>query len=136
MTKIIGRVQPGLGNAGPNLKQRDVDKKIAAFLGVPGVFPGTLNVGIDTEYSELDNGEYEGFIEASDYNDREWIKLKRCKVNGLRCVLVRPKDHTWVEKFKKRIEIMSEVKLRDEFNLNDGDEITIEFQGDDDWWNK
>lgn len=135
MVKLIGKVSSGLGNASKNFKINNVDIEIAKFLGVRKVVLGTLNIMIQEEYGNYDNGEYGGFIEDSEYNGKEWIKLKRCKLNGFKGVIVRPLDHFYVEKFKKRVEIMSSKNLRDKFGLEDGDEVALEFQGNHNWWN-
>lgn len=132
MIKVTGRVASGLGNASRNLKS--IEKRVAALLGVPSIAEGTLNVLIDKEYSQLDNGIYDECIDAKDYNGREFVKIKRCKLNGFRCVIVRPFDHFHVYKFKRRIEVMSSERLRDKYNLADNDTVSLEFQGDDNWW--
>lgn len=134
MIEIKGKVLDGSGNASGNFQKGNIEKRIASFLGVPEITSGTLNVIIEMEYSSLDNGKYDDFIDAKEYNGREWIKIKRCKLNGFKCVIIRPYDHFHVDKFKKRIEIMSSERLRDKFNIADGDKVEIEFQGDDDWW--
>jgi CTP-dependent riboflavin kinase len=135
MVKLIGKVSSGLGNASKNFKINNVDIKIAKFLGVREVVPGTLNIMIQEEYRKYDNGKYGGFIEAVEYNGTEWIKLKLCKLNGFKSVIVRPLDHFDVDKFRKRVEIMSSENLRDKFGLEDGDEVALEFQGNHNWWN-
>ncbi len=134
MIKIKGRVAKGLGNACRNFQGTGVERRVAALLQVPIIYEGTLNVLTDQAYSDLDDGIYDDYIEAEDYNGREWVKIKRCRVNGFRCAIVRPLDHFEVEKFKRRIEAMSSERLRDKFDLADGDLVTLEFQGDDDWW--
>ena len=134
MIEIKGKVSIGAGNASGNFQKGNVENRIASFLGVPEITSGTLNVIIEMEYSSLDDGKYDDCIDAKEYNGREWIKLKRCKLNGFKCVIIRPYDHFHVDKFKKRIEIMSSERLREKFNIAVGDEVEIEFQGDDDWW--
>jgi CTP-dependent riboflavin kinase len=103
-------------------------------MGFEAIFPGTLNVQIETEYCVLDDGEYQLSIDAHEYSEREWVKLKRCKLNELKCAIIRPSDHFWVPKFKKRIEIVGQHHFRSELGLSDNSEVSIEFQGNDDWW--
>ena len=101
---------------------------------MPQIVPGTLNVEITECYAELGIKEYDEFLEAKDYNGKEYVKIKRCKVNGYSSAIVRPKEHFEFEKFRRRIEVMSSVKLRDQLNLVDGTEVTLQFDGDDAWW--
>ena len=121
MVRIHCQVASGLGNASGNFRQNNVDKKIAGMLGWKEMFPGTLNLLTEKPYADYDNGKYDGFIDASEYNGNEWIKIKRCKVNGFECAIIRPLDHFNVDKFKKRIEVISFKKLRNQLNLEDGD---------------
>lgn len=134
LIKTVGRIADGLGNASRNFKKGSVMRSIAKLLKVPRIEPGTLNVEIGKDFSELDDGEYDLCLKAVEYNGREWVKIKRCKVNGLQCVIVRPYDHFHVEKFKRRIEFMAPMNLRNKLNLQDCDEVSVEFQGDDCWW--
>jgi CTP-dependent riboflavin kinase len=136
MIRLTGTVRCGLGNASSNFKQGEVEPTVASLLGTDCVVPGTLNLEIEQEFKDIDDGRYDRELNACDYNGTEWVKIKRCKVNGIRCAIVRPLDHFNVEKFRCRIEIMSSVKLRDRLGLSDGSEVTIQLQGDNDWWNK
>ena len=94
---------------------------------------GSLNIELDEPYPINEN--YSEYIEAADYNGREWIKLIRCRFNGEKCIIVHPKDHDTVGTFKRRIELMSPHNLRKRFDLSDGDIVTVEVEGDEAWWN-
>jgi CTP-dependent riboflavin kinase len=135
MIRIRGKVKSGSGNASPNFRKGEVESSVAGFLEVPTVASGTLNVHIAQEYAALDNGVYDLELPPSKYNGREFVKIKKCKVNGVKCVILRAGDHFEVPKFRKRIEIMSHFKLRDHLGLVDGSAVELEFQGDDAWWN-
>ena len=134
MIEIQGVVKAGAGNAGPNFQQGTVELEAAKLLGVSAIVHGTLNVEISEEYSNLDDDKYDIEIPAKKYNGREFVKLKRCKINGYRSIIIRPADHFVVQKFRKRIEIMSDVVLRDLFSLDDEVEVAVQLQGDDAWW--
>jgi len=135
MIEIQGTVARGLGNAAANFQQGTVEVAVANLLSVSEIVHGTLNIEILQEYAMLDDGVYELHLPASDYNGREQVKIKRCKVNDFPCALIRPADHFVVPKFKRRIEIMSSVRLRDRFGLSDGSTVIVQFQGNDLWWN-
>ena len=114
------------------MRTKNVDKKIAKLMGFSQLHPGTLNIELYEPYPINEN--YSEYIEASDYNNREWIKLVRCLFKGEKCVIVHPKDHDVVGTFKKRIELMSSYNLRKKFNLLDGDIVEVEVEGDETWW--
>ena len=133
MKIINGIVALGAGNASRNFEC--IEERIRIGMGFESIASGTLNVGVNTEYCILDDGEYQLHIEAEHYNKREWVKLKRCKLKGHKCAIIRPADHFWVKKFKKRIEIVGQFNFRNTLGLNDGSEVTLEFQGDNAWWN-
>lgn len=135
MIEVKGTVTIGLGNATDNFQQGTVEPTVANLLSVSEIVHGTLNVEIQEKYAMLDDGEYDKELPASDYNGKEWVKIKRCKVNDFPCAIVRPADHFEVPKFKQRIEIMSSVRLRDRFGLSDGSTVIVQFQGNDLWWN-
>lgn len=135
MIEISGKVAAGLGNASGNFMQGNVEDSVAKLLNISTVTHGTLNIEIAKNYTYFDDEKYDIELSADQYNGKEFVKIKRCKVMGVQCAIVRPKDHFEVEKFNKRIEIMSAVKLREHLGLSDGTEVTIQFQGDDDWWN-
>ena len=136
MDELRGNVVSGLGNASRNFKAGSVESAIAELLGVEQIVSGTLNIIIPAAYSAVDNDEYDIILDASRYNGREWVKIKRCKVNDYRSAIVRPRDHFEVAKFRNRIEVMSSVNLRDELGLTDDAEVDVQLQGDENWWDE
>ena len=133
MKKLKGKVATGKNSSSKNLKKKDVDVKIAAQMGFTKLYPGTLNIELDKPYSIGE--DFDGFIEANEYNDKEWIKLLRCRLDGFKCIIVHPQDHDRVGTFKNRIELMSLYNLRKKCNLSDGDVVQVQVEGDDVWWN-
>jgi CTP-dependent riboflavin kinase len=136
MIEVHGIVAAGLGNAAGNFQQGGVEAAVANLLRVSGIAHGTLNVEIAQEYAVLDDGVYDVELPDSDYNGREHVKVKRCMVNGFPCAIVRPADHFVVEKFRRRIEVMSSVRLRDRLGLSDGSTVIVQFQGNQSWWDQ
>lgn len=131
MIILKGRVSKGWGNSSRNFKH--IEEKIAGVMGLPKLCSGTLNVEMDTPFPfiEKDRDVFEGFISKEEYNQRENIYLKRCRINELECLIIRPDDHFCVEKFKRRAEIMSPYKLRDKLNLKDNDFIEVEIKSNE-----
>lgn len=134
MRILKGKIATGKNSSSKNLKKKNVDTKIAAQMGFSTLCPGTLNIELDETYLIKDNYK-KGYIEEGEYNDKEWIKLARCRLNGVKCIIVHPQDHDTVGTFKKRIELMSPHNLRKKFNLSDGDYVEVEVEGDENWWN-
>ena len=135
MSEFCGKVSSGLGNASRNLKAGIVETAVAKLLCARRVEAGTLNIELSVEFKAIDDENYNLYLEPEDYNKREYVKIKKCKINGYPSVIVRPADHFNVEKFKRRIEIMSSVNLREHLDLSEGEVVRIQCQGDDAWWN-
>jgi len=133
MRILKGKIATGKNSSAKNLKKKNVDEKIAAQMGFSTLHPGTLNIELDETY--LIKYNYNGYIEKNEYNDRECIKLERCRLNGVKSIIVCPQDHNTVGTFKKRIELMSPHNLRKKFSLSDGDYVEVEVEGDENWWN-
>ena len=133
MRILKGKIATGKSSSSKNLKKNDADMTIAKRMGFSELYPGTLNIELYQPYPI--KRDYDGYIEESEYNDREWIKLVRCRFNGVKCIIVHCKDHDRVGTFKRRIELMSPYNLRENFNLSDGHEVKVEVEGDENWWN-
>jgi hypothetical protein len=73
----------------------------------------------------------------------EKLKLNRCRIRGVRCCIMRPEPHETVPEAEAekrldaltRLEIMSDRYLRTALNLNNGDTVEVEIDGDENWWN-
>jgi CTP-dependent riboflavin kinase len=99
--------------------------------GLSGLVEGTLNVWLAEPYPI----NAVPAIQRHEYNDREWIKLQRCRVAGLRAVIMRPENH---EKSGApdihKLELMCTVRLREHLRLSDEAEVLVEVEGDEQWW--
>src|SRR5689334_8344641 len=87
MRTLRGKVGGGFGAATQNLAP--FLTRIVERTGLPSVVPGTLNVSIDKPYivqpdARLTKAEYYGYEE---------IKLQRCRVRGVRAIIMRPVTH-------------------------------------------
>ena len=133
MKILKGIIANGRNSSSKNLKKKNVEIKIATKMGFSKLYPVTLNIELYEPYPI--EQKYDGFIKESEYNDKEWIKLLRCRLYGFKCIIVHPQDHDRVGTFKKRIELMNPHNLRKKFNLSDGDEVKVEVEGDENWWN-
>jgi len=104
---------------------------IGERIGVQGLVTGTFNIQLPQPYIV----EADALVRPHEYNDLETLKLKRCRVGGLRCCIMRPDSHeTPGNDVARVLEIMSDRRLRTELGLKDGDQAEVELEGDDDWW--
>ena len=123
--KIEGEVITGLGKAAFFLSQEFYTREFEKNLGfVP--FPGTLNVVVSEEYLDEINGiknSCENLIKPDEgFGAVKFIEaVLNDNVDG---AIVFPAKTTHEENY---LEFISENKLRDELNLEDGDVVSLEF---------
>ena len=123
--KIDGEVVTGLGKAAYFLSEEVYTNEFKKNLGfVP--YPGTLNVIVSEEYLDEIN-EIKNNCENVIKPDEGFgtVKFIEATLNDkIRGAIVFPAKTTHEENY---LEFIAENKLRDEFNLHDGDVVTIEF---------
>ena len=123
--KIDGEVRSGMGKGSFFLSQESYTKEFEKNLGfIP--FPGTLNVMVSDEHLDEINeikDNCENLIKPDDgFGAVKYIEAKlNEKVDG---AIVFPAKTTHED---CHLEFISENKLRDELNLNDGDIVFIDF---------
>lgn len=123
--KIDGEVVTGLGKAAYFLSEEVYTNEFKKNLGfVP--YPGTLNVIVSEEYLDEIN-EIKNNCENVIKPDEGFgaVKFIEATLNDkIRGAIVFPAKTTHEKNY---LEFIAENKLRDEFNLHDGDVVTIEF---------
>ena len=130
MLELTGRVITRFGYASGALAP--LAQLIGERIGIPAPYPGTLNVQLLEPYLVI----ADAIIAPPEYNGIETLKLKRCRVRGLRCCIMRPDSHeTSGNLGATALELMSPFRLRDRLVLSDEDELVVEVDGDDAWWN-
>src|SRR5712664_1915344 len=93
--------------------------------------PGTLNVTIAHPYIV----RADATIEPDEYFNKERIKLQRCRVRGHRMIIMRPEPHEQAGGIGANVlELVSPLYLRKAWSLRDGDQLEVEVEGDDAWW--
>lgn len=123
--KIDGEVTTGFGKAAYFLSQEFYTKEFEKNLGfVP--FPGTLNVIVSDDYldeiSDIKNNCQNLISPDEGFGAVKYIKAKlNDNVEG---AIVFPAKTTHEENY---LEFISKNKLREEFDLNDGDIVSLEF---------
>ena len=131
MRTLKGFVCSGFGVAGQNL--RHVIDLIIRRTGLPNVEEGTLNIAINEPHIVPD----EAIIKASEYDNYEDIKLQRCRIRGIRAVIMRPSKLETVPNYghgPSHLELLSHFHLRTKLELHDGDEVEVEIEGEAGWW--
>jgi CTP-dependent riboflavin kinase len=93
---------------------------------VPNLYPGTLNIKL------LNNPKpkiiWHTYIKTT-YWREDWhnIRIANCKINAVNAYIISPPRAESKIDDPYLIEIGSEIKLRDRFNLSDGSLVKIEF---------
>ena len=123
--KIDGEVTTGLGKAAYFLSQEFYTTEFKKNLGfIP--YPGTLNVIVSEEFLDEINeikDSCKNIIEPDEgFGAVKYINaILNDEING---AIVFPAKTVHEENY---LEFISENKLRDELNLNDGDFVSLEF---------
>lgn len=123
--EIEGEVTTGMGKAAFFLSQEFYTNEFKKNLGfIP--FPGTLNVLVDEKYLNKINSIKNNCVNIIQPDNKFGaVKYIEAILNGqIEGAIVFPAKTTHEE---HHLEFISEVKLRDELNLNDGDIVNIKF---------
>lgn len=130
MRLLTGSVSSRFKAAGPNLKT--VEAIILERTGLQSMAYGTLNVTLEHDFIVRTDTA----VEPHEYMNQERLKLQRCRVRGQRMFIMRPHTHEPPYGSAANVlELISPIKLREEWGLVDGDILEIEIEGDEAWWN-
>jgi riboflavin kinase len=118
MVVLTGRVVTGVGNFSYWIeKLKDHYQRKTGM----SLFPGTLNVSLEEEYSVPANALR---LEAEEYGGTVSVNIVPCRFFGERAVILRTDA---AERGSKTIvEVACEVKLRDKNRLREGDVVRVE----------
>jgi len=131
MQTLRGIVSSRFKAATPNLKT--VEEKLLSRTGLPSMAPGTLNVTIPFNYIV----HADATIEPHEYFTGERLKLQRCRVRGHRMIIMRPDSHEQPGGIGANVlELVSPLPLRKTWGLVDGNQVEVEVEGDDAWWER
>jgi hypothetical protein len=134
MRMLKGRVSSRFGAATPNL--RTVESLILQRTGLPSMTPGTLNVHLSERYVVSPDA----LIHPSEYFTGETLKLQRCRVRGSKMFIMRPDSHERAQPGPndpaRVIELISPLKLREAWGLEDDSVLEVEVDGDQEWWDQ
>ena len=124
--KLKGKVVSGMGNFG-----YWIDKLAEHYERKTGMklFPGTLNLSLDMPYSLPRNVTR---LEAGEYGGTVSVNIVPCLIFGRRGFILRT-DANEEERGhhpKTILEVAADVKLRDYFDLSDGDTVEVETPGE------
>jgi len=125
MKILKGKVITGIGDL--SFRMETVPGLLDAYLSKTGLhlFPGSLNVLLDGEWSMPENKIR---LEKEEYGGQVSVSLLPCKLFDAPAFIVRT-DKAEAGQIKTHpkniIEIIGDVKFRDKYNLKDGDEVEI-----------
>ena len=125
---LVGKVQGGFGDASHWLKL--FNAAYSEKLGMP-VFPDSLNIALDRAFDWFD-ARYEAhriWFGREEYGGERDILLLPCELVSLdrrRAFLWTPTTAARDRRDPWVVEVVSDVNLRDQFGLRDGDVVEIE----------
>jgi riboflavin kinase len=123
MAQLRGRVVSGQANFGQWIARLSslYEQKTGVRL-----YPGTLNVELPSEYS-LPADVIR--LEAHEYGGRVSVSIVPCRIFNRRAFLLRTDQNEKGTGHHPRniIEIAADVRLRDKYQLKDGDWVEIDF---------
>lgn len=127
MSSLTGNVANRHGVASANLKR--VENLLLARTQLLRMAAGTLNVNLADRYFVSPDA----MIGPTEYSSGETLWLQRATLHGYRVWIMRPNTHE--PTFANVLELTAPVKLRDFFSLANGDSVSVDVEGDDEWWN-
>jgi riboflavin kinase, archaea type len=124
MRVVRGKVESGTGDFAQWILQLNAHYERKTGLKL---FPGTLNVRLSEPYS-IPKGCLR--LEAREYGGSVNVNIVPCRLLGRRAFILRTDTNELGTGSHPRtvVEIASDVKLRDECSLSDGDEVSIEVE--------
>src|SRR5258708_15016 len=119
MRVLNGKVVTGVGNF-----SFWIEKLQHHYLNKTGLelFPGTLNILLDEPF---DLPQDRVRLEAEEYGGTVSVNIIACTIFGRRAVILRTDKADSEPQSRKIIEVACEVKLRDEYQLRDGDAVEV-----------
>jgi len=115
---LKGTVFSGFGVATGSLRPHM--RAIRTQTGLPNLVEGTLNL-------RLHDGSYSGhpdyIFQKGHYNQNEDTYFERCRIQGMPALIMRTSTNAHGHGV---LELMGEVKFRDQLNLKDGDSLEVE----------
>lgn len=118
---LKGKITKGLGRAKTfvTMMQEPFYKKNKVNL-----YPGTLNIKLENSYDL----KVDYLIKAEEYGGNFNVQVQKCKVFENTAYIVRSEKNIkdTGDYNQDIIEIVSDINFREQYNINDGDEIKIE----------
>ena len=125
MHVLKGTVVSGVGNFGYWIGKLHAHYKDKTGLDL---YPGTLNVQLRDPY-EMPADRIR--LEATEYGGTVSVNIVPCRIFGRQAFILRTdaNEEGRGQHPRTLVEIATDVKLRDTFNLKDGDTVEVEING-------
>lgn len=123
--KVSGKLFSGMGAGEEYLSKQPYQEKFDEILGFKP-FPGTLNIRVDEEKVERIRERDSERLESFEHEETEYsgMDIYRCEVNGVEAAYL---DLDVTDYEDNVLEIIAPIGLRDLMDLEDGDEIFVQF---------
>ena len=125
MTKLEGKITSGKGEAKRYMSDRNYQSKFEQLLGFQP-FPGTLNMEVSEERRQVFQEETKMIrMDSFSHGSQDYIGMDiyRCKHQETEIGLL---DLDVTDHGFHVVEMVSSVRLRDKFNLQDGDYFYVQ----------
>lgn len=126
--KLRGEVRSGKNDY--NIWLRKLESFYTKKTGMK-LYPGTLNIHLlDNKIYELPPNPIR--LEKEEYGGRVSVAIGKCKIFGRDAFILRPDTDMGKQGFPRDaiLEIATDVRLRDAYNLSDGDIVEVEVPKD------
>lgn len=125
--ELIGKIEDGKNDLNNWMRKysKDYEDKVGQSL-----FPGSLNVRTDSVFN-LYSPEFKDSVirmDKSEYGGERHILMLPCIFKGVPAFIwrtERTENGYFGDEEKKLLEILASTKLRDQFDLKNGDEVSI-----------
>lgn len=114
-----------------------VETLIEDRMGLAPLQSGTLNLRLSEPYLIRADAR----IDPREYRATEGVKLQRCLIKdprgrSHRAIITRPESHEINNQYHgaAHFEIMGVIHFCSSWNLQCGDEIEVQVEGDEKWW--
>lgn len=124
MKTLRGNAVDGVQSSSGTLQR--LKELIGERVALSNLIPHTFNVRLHEPYEFAPDAE----ITREEYgHNGEYLKLKRCRVDGVDAVIIRPfffSDHRQASHGPGVLEIMAAVHFRNDLGIRAGDEVVVD----------
>jgi riboflavin kinase len=126
---LKGKVKSGMGDLTQRMEQ--LESYYTQKTGLK-LFPGSLNIELDEDFVVDINSKNVIRLEGEEYGGTVSVSILPCKIFNRKAFIIRTDKNNegMGHHSRKIIEVATDIKLRDEYNLFDDDIVEVEISND------